>query len=68
MRNFKNTIILLSLLMFVTLNIQAQEPSKPPIRLAIAGLTHGHAAFILGRKDKSDFDLVGIYEPNRELA
>jgi predicted dehydrogenase len=68
MRNFKDTIIFMALLMFVLLNIHAQEPSKPPIRLAIAGVTHGHVAFILGRKDKSDFNLVGIYEPNRELA
>jgi predicted dehydrogenase len=68
MRNFKNYIIFLALFVFVLLNIQAQESSKMPIRLAIAGLTHGHSAFILGRKDKSDFKLVGIYEPNRDLA
>jgi predicted dehydrogenase len=68
MRNLKNKIVFLALLMFVLLNTQAQEPSKQPIRLAIAGLTHGHSAFILGRKDKSDFNLVGIYEPNHELA
>jgi predicted dehydrogenase len=68
MRNLKNKIVFLALLMFVLSNTQAQEPSKQPIRLAIAGLTHGHSAFILGRKDKSDFDLVGIYEPNHELA
>lgn len=68
MRNFKNYIIFPALLVFVLLNIQAQESSKMPIRLAIAGLTHGHSAFILGRKGKSDFKLVGIYEPNRDLA
>ncbi len=68
MRIFKSNFILLAFLMFVLLNIQAQETSKTPIRFAIAGMTHGHAAFILGRKDKSDFNLVGIYEPNSELA
>lgn len=68
MRNFKNQIIFLLILMFVLSVIQAQEPAKPPIRLAIAGVTHGHSAFILGRKNKSDFILVGIYEPNLELA
>jgi predicted dehydrogenase len=68
MRNFKNYIIFPALLVFVFLNIQAQESSQMPIRLAIAGLTHGHSAFILGRKGKSDFKLVGIYEPNRDLA
>jgi predicted dehydrogenase len=68
MRNYKKGIFLLVLITMVLYNIQAQQPSQKPIRLAIAGLTHGHSAFILGRKDKSDFTLVGIYEPNRELA
>ena len=47
---------------------QAQTTLQKPIRLAIIGMTHGHIAFILGRKDKTDFQLVGIYEPNTELA
>ena len=68
MRNLKNSIIFLGLILISSFNIKAQQPSQKPIRLAIAGLTHGHSAFILGRKDKSDFTLVGIYEPNRELA
>jgi predicted dehydrogenase len=54
--------------MIFMLNSQAQKPLNSPIRLAIAGVTHGHSAFILGRKAISDFILVGIYEPNRELA
>jgi predicted dehydrogenase len=38
--------------------------------MAVAGLTHGHAAFILDRtkKGKTDIELVGFYEPNKELA
>ena len=47
---------------------KAQTSDQKPIRLAIVGMTHGHIAFILGRKDKTDFKLVGIYEPNTELA
>jgi predicted dehydrogenase len=68
MANLKYKIIFLTLLIFVLFNTQAQKSSQSPIRLAIAGVTHGHSAFILGRKGKSDFNLVGIYEPNRELA
>lgn len=49
-------------------NAEAQSVSKKPVRLAIAGMTHGHIAFILGRKDKGDFKLVGTYEPDQELA
>lgn len=63
-----NSFIFLVILVFMVFNLQAQEPSDKPIRLAIAGGTHGHIAFILGRKPKSDFTLVGLYEPNRELA
>ncbi len=47
---------------------QAQSSAQKPIRLAISGMTHGHIAFILGRKDKKDFQLVGVCEPNTELA
>lgn len=39
-----------------------------PLRLAVAGLSHGHAPMILGRKDRGDVRVVGIYEPNREVA
>jgi predicted dehydrogenase len=68
MEKVKKYFICVLLIIFAVVNLNAQESSKPPIRLAIAGLTHGHSAFILGRKNKSDFTLVGIYEPNLELA
>src|SRR5690606_2313425 len=37
------------------------------LRLAIAGLSHGHVDWIFNRKDKHDIQLVGIYEANPEL-
>lgn len=39
-----------------------------PLRVAVAGVSHGHAAFILGRPDKGDIQIVGIYEPDVALA
>ena len=45
-----------------------QIQNNAPVRMAVAGITHGHAGFILGRKPKPDIALVGIYEPNTELA
>lgn len=42
--------------------------AQEPLRLAIAGLSHGHVAWVFNRKDKKDVELVGIYEPNTELA
>jgi predicted dehydrogenase len=46
----------------------AQSTNSAPLRLAVGGITHGHVSWILGRKDKTDVILVGIYEPNTELA
>lgn len=46
----------------------AQTPSAAPLRIAIVGATHAHIGFILGRKNKEDVQVVGIYEPNTDLA
>jgi predicted dehydrogenase len=41
----------------------------PPIRFAIYGLTHDHArGFIPQTRGRTDSQLVGIIEPNRDLA
>jgi predicted dehydrogenase len=68
MKHYKTKIIFQVFLMSLLLDVQAQESTPTSIRFAIAGVTHGHSAFILGRKSEGDFKLVGIYEPNRELA
>lgn len=39
-----------------------------PVRVGVAGLTHTHVHWILGRADRGDIQLVGIAEPNTELA
>lgn len=39
-----------------------------PLRVAVAGVSHGHSAFILGRPAKGDIQIVGIYEPDAALA
>ncbi|MGK2863471.1 MAG: Gfo/Idh/MocA family protein [Chitinophagaceae bacterium] len=46
----------------------AQSENDTPVRIAVAGTSHGHAGFILGRKPKPDIQVVGIYEPDTELA
>jgi predicted dehydrogenase len=50
--------------------LYAQSNGMQPVRIAVAGITHGHAPLILdrARKGKTDMVLVGIYEPNKELA
>ncbi|WP_236640853.1 Gfo/Idh/MocA family protein [Flagellimonas alvinocaridis] len=41
---------------------------EKPLKVGVAGLTHTHVHWILGREDLGDIELVGITEPNRELA
>lgn len=56
------------ILILNVVTLKAQIPEQEPIRMAVAGMTHDHIGFILGRKNKSDLKIVGIYEPDRALA
>ncbi|SDL23572.1 Gfo/Idh/MocA family protein [Siphonobacter aquaeclarae] len=42
--------------------------AQKPLRLAVAGVSHGHVPWILNRKDKKDIELVGVAEPDKELS
>jgi predicted dehydrogenase len=53
---------------FFAMTAFSQSSGDTPVRMAVAGATHGHSSWILGRKKQSDIALVGIYEPNQELA
>jgi predicted dehydrogenase len=44
------------------------QSTQPPLRIAVAGMTHGHIGFLMNRKIKSDLQVVGVYEPNTEMA
>ena len=54
--------------MLIMSKADGQATGEIPVRMAVIGITHGHAGFILGRKPKPDIELVGVYEPNTELA
>ena len=58
--------LLLLLVMLIAPRVRAQDPA--PLRLGVIGLTHSHVHGLLGRKGKSDVAIVGIAEPNRDLA
>jgi predicted dehydrogenase len=60
----KLSLILVAIVLFQSTTSAIQKP----IRLAVAGMTHGHISFILGRPDKGDFKLVGVFETNQDLA
>ena len=59
----KNFLIGMLLMMFTH-----ESMAGEPLRLAIAGLSHGHVDWIFNRKDKDDVQLVGIYETNPDLV
>ena len=45
-----------------------QPPAQPPLRLAIAGLVHGHVSgFLRGAQGAADVQIVGIFDPDAAL-
>ena len=50
-------IIPIALLLLIVVPITA---FTQPVRLAVAGISHGHNSWILGRKNDSAVQLVGI--------
>jgi len=63
MKSFKAILLSLFFLPF-SLICLAQESLK----VGVAGLTHGHVGWILDANKRADLEIVGIAEPNRELA
>lgn len=44
------------------------EQTTPPVRVGVAGLTHTHVHWLLGREPRHDIEIVGIAEPDNDLA
>jgi predicted dehydrogenase len=58
---------MLDLVTWALLMLQAPAPAAdaPPVRLAIAGLVHGHAhGFLRALEGRADVQLVGVFEPD----
>lgn len=47
---------------------QSGKMTKKPLRVGIVGLVHTHVHWILGREKQDDIEIVGIAEPNHQLA
>ena len=63
------TVAVFNTIAFADPNQQADANAKPPFRIAIAGLTHDHVTGLLGGlPHRKDITLVGIAEPNAQLA
>lgn len=57
-----------SLLLIACFCIFQAATAQGPMRVAVIGLTHAHVNWILGHKNSIEFEIVGIAEPNKELA
>lgn len=55
-------------LTFALMPITTLFSQTEPLKIGVAGLSHSHVHGILGREDMGDIKIVGIAEPNRELA
>ncbi len=55
------------LLIFTVLSLKSYG-QKEPLKIGVVGLTHTHVHWILGRADIGDIQIVGIVEPNKDLA
>lgn len=56
-------------LLMLSTGVQAQPQSQTtPLRVGVVGLVHTHVHWILGREPLGDIEIVGIVEPNRDLA
>lgn len=64
----RSLLCLFASLVVALSSARAQSPADAPLRIAIVGATHAHLGFLLGRHNKTDVTLTGIYEPNAALS
>jgi predicted dehydrogenase len=48
--------------------MEAPMQQTTPVRIAIAGMSHGHVVWILRNWQRKDLDIVGFFEPDHALA
>lgn len=69
MRTFLKLLAITGLFLALPIAGASQNPSSAPLRVAIIGLVHGHVAGFLGPALKrTDIQIVGIAEPDQQLA
>ncbi|MCA0132312.1 Gfo/Idh/MocA family protein [Winogradskyella alexanderae] len=61
----KKIVFTLSLLVIVSCSVFAQTD---PVKIGVIGLTHTHVHWVFNSNQFEDFEIVGIVEPNKELA
>ena len=64
----KKYFLLILISTFFIGSLNAGENSGEIVRLAVAGMSHGHISFIMNRPVKKDFKIVGVCDSNKELT
>ena len=65
---FRTILILIGLIALGQAQTAHSAEAAKPLRLVIAGLTHTHVHWAFESEKRGEFTIVGIAEPNRELA
>ena len=60
--------ILMVMLSSINTILLSQTPKSEPMKIGVIGLVHSHVNWILNRASDGDFEIVGVVEPNLELA
>lgn len=55
-------------ILILLVSFMGYSQTKKPLRIGIAGLTHAHVHGLLSRAHDGDLEIVGISEPNNDLA
>ena len=66
-------VIILAILMTYPFNptnsqSRVEDSSVSPLKVGVIGLVHTHVHWLLGRENQNDIEIVGIVEPNSDLA
>lgn len=59
--------IFISLLVCCVATAAAGNDNDKPLRIAVAGVAHGHLNDVLSRMDRGDFEVVGVYEKDDRM-
>ena len=68
MKTILNTTSFLAFTLILVLTPLSLRGQSGPLKIGIAGLSHDHVHWILGREDLGDIEIVGIAESNKELV
>src|SRR3954463_9638879 len=62
------TVVALILALLIPNAAAEQAAGDRPLRLAIAGLVHGHVSgFLRGAQGRQDVEIVGVFDPDNAL-